>query len=558
MSTNPDDDATLGHAAYETYLALIDDDASLDDDALWLREQRNLHKLLHWLYRPSVLKIGACLFLFSFATSSAESSRQMLQYKLACAAVGNGGTCDGTDTQVLVLSLQQAFAIALGVSTLVALGKVGPLLDQFGRRPFVMLIILCQLVGKVARYFIMARWESLQFAPMVATEVLANCLGGVVTMVTLTNCYVSDLAEASQRTYFLGINMAFFFVGLSAGPLAGNVLLAWAGRVREADGGPTIHAAPEFVPLRAELGFLMCLFVLVAVVLPELRTESARRMSRSLSRSLLVSVLVPMEAPSPALRLIGAFNFLRPLRLIAYPRDSVSPLRFELLAANRIAVAVLVFADCFVVSMSIPMGEVCILYGIRRFGWTAQNLGQLLAVGCASRAVSLVVVSPLLSSRVLQHGFGLHVNKRRFDHVDYWTVVVAFVFEIVGILVLSVAPTGHAFLATLVLTAMGSLASPAINSAITKFFPESKIGEVFGALALVKNVLTVITPVAVLGIYKASLTRWDLPQMVFWVLAAMFAFLLGAVTYVVRLLDAEDVRLARLRPPSVAHRPASM
>lgn len=574
---NPDLEAQLQHAVLDTYSAVVDEAADdLDEDAAWLREQRVTHRSLHWLRRPLVIMIGLCLFLFAFATSSAESTRQMVTFKLACNYVlkqNGSGACDPTSTQVLVSGLQQAYAIAGGITTLFALGKIGPLSDQYGRRIFIILIGLLQSLGKLLRYLVMTRWPELQFGWMVVTEIIANMCGGVITLVTLSNCYVSDIAEAHQRTYYLGINIAMLFVGLSTGPLAGNLLLSVAlklgmskssipEKISENISVLSSHVAPadpvpyssiekhEFVPLKVEIGILLTVLLFVLFVLPELRSENARRKSRSLSRSLLVlSFDAAVEEQSKSSKFFEIFNFLRPLRLMAYPKDLVLRLRHNSMKPNRLAVVVLIVAECMMTSISMPMGEIYVLYGIFKFGWTAQNLGVLLAVACLSRAFALVVVSPLISKKVFQQKLKLQINTKRFDHVDYAMIAFSFLCEFLGMVCLSFAPTGTIFLSLMVLNSLGALANPALNSAVVKFFPELKIGELFGAIALLKNVLQVIVPVALLAVYKGALTRWQLPQIVFLSVAGFFLFGVFAVLYVARVLDKEDRRLENLSEP---------
>lgn len=565
-SINPDGDAQLEQAVVDTYDAVVDNypGDDLDEDAAWLREQRDTHKSLHWLQRPSVVMIGCFLFMFAFAVSSAESTRQMVTFKLACNYVLNNtglGVCDPTETQVLVSSLQQAYAIAGGITTLFASGKIGPLSDQYGRKRFIYLILSLQIAGKSLRLLVMTSNPELQFAAMVVTEIIGNLCGGIITLVTLASCYVSDIAEAHQRTYYLGINIASLFVGLSTGPLAGNLLLSLASKLGMStssiaySGGSMVTASTpspipytsianhEFVPLHVEIGILCAISLFVIWVLPESRSEGARRKSRSLSRSLLISSFNDDINEVNQVSKFQMFNFLRPLRLILYPKDLVSSLRHQSLGPNRLAVIVLVVSECIMTSISIPMGEIYVLYGIYRFGWTAQNLGHLLAISCSARAFALIVISPLMSRKVFQEKLGLKLNPKRFDQVDYAMVTFAFVCETIGMFSLSVAPTGGVFLSLMVLNSFGSLANPALNSAVVKFFPELKIGELFGAIALVKNVLQVVFPVVLLAIYKRSLTHWQLPQVVFWIVATFFLTVAFAVSYVIRVLDKEDERL---------------
>jgi len=575
-SVNPDGEAQLEQAVLNTYDSVVGGTSDIDDDAEWLREQRNSHKSLHWLRRPSVVMIGLCLFLHAFAFSCAEGTRQMIQLKLACNYVlkNNGGnTCDPTETQVLVSGLQQAYAIAGGITTIFASGKIGPLSDQHGRKVFLALIVLFLVLGKAMRYIIMTSFPELHFELMVLSEMLANLCGGVVTMVTLASCYVSDIAEAHQRTYYLGINVASLFVGFSVGPLAGNMILAWALKA----GLSSLHMKAaeqfnkalssgdlasysaiepwEFLPIKVELGICIAIILFIILVLPESRTEGARRMSRSLSRSLLISSFNSEFPDSGSLsRMLEMFNFLRPLRLILYPKDVVTRLRHPVISSYRVAVTLLVVAECLMTTISIPMSEIYVLYGIFRFGWNTQDIGHLLAVACSSRAFALMVLSPIISRQVFQKFMGLRINTTRFDHVDFSMVMFSFVIEIAGMLAFSVAPTGGVFLAVSSLTSLSAMASPALNSSIVKFFPELKIGELFGAIALVKNVLQILVPVLILGIYKNSLTKWHLPQVVFWLVSSVFVVGLGAVWYVNHVLDRADEEVKHLTEPVESRR----
>lgn len=576
-SVNPDEEAQLQHAVLDTYDAVFDNRDEVDDDANWLREQRDTHKSLHWLRRPSVVMIGVCLFLYAFGFTCAESTRQMIQLKLACNSVlkGIGGkVCDPTESQVLASSLQQAYAIAGGITTIFASGKIGPLSDQYGRKRFLALIVLFMIIGKTMRYLVMTSFPDLHFGLMVLSEVVANLCGGVVTLVTLGSCYVSDIAEAHQRTYYLGINIASLMVGFSVGPLAGNFLLNWALKrsiTALAEKGPEYIAkafkggdlAPytsiqpsEFLPLRSEIAIFIAILFFILLVLPESRTEGARRMSRSLSRSLLLVPSAELVSPDLTSRFFATFNFLRPLRLILYPEDVAHSLKLPQIASYRFAVIVLVVSECLIMTISIPMSEIYILYGTFRFGWSAQDIGHLLAVACSFKAFALIVLSPIISRRVFQGALRLRVDTRRFDHVDCAMVLFAFAVEGCVMIAFSVAPTGGIFLAISAVSSLAIMTSPALNSSIVKFYPELKIGELFGAIALVKNVLQVVVPVLMLGLYKYSLARWGMPQIVFWTVSGVSVVAIAAVWYTNRVLDAADEKLNSISEPVETRRPS--
>ncbi|KAM9913344.1 hypothetical protein OXX69_001688 [Metschnikowia pulcherrima] len=542
-----DEDAIGGQAVLETYSAVLDDDNSLDEDASWLRDQRVSHKTLHWLRRPSVAMVGFVIFLSAFATGTAEGTRQLIVLKLACNSLrAESGlkACDPASTQVLVSGLQQAYSVARGIAIIVASGKVGPLSDKHGRKVFLIGIVMFSIIGNFARYALTTTYPTLQFRAMVATEFLANFSGGGLTVLTLANCYVSDIADASQRTYYMGLNIASLFIGMSTGPLVGNFVITYAkgGQIGasspQAKYGPDMTQA-DFAPLRFEIVILLFLLVFVVFILPESRGETARRMSRSLSQTPSMASVRPEEMKREG-KIWQSLNFLRPIRLIFYPKDSVHRSRHRGIIRTRIAVILLVMTDCFISSLGAALGEVYVLFGVFKYNFNAVDIGHLMAVTCASRAVALVIVSPVLTFNVFQNFLGFVPNKRRFDGIDYGVVTFAFVFEILGQLCLSRASNGLVFLACLVLNAFSCLAMPALHSSIVKFYPESKLGEVFGGMAIVKNVFMVASPVAVLALYKAAVANWESAQALFLIFAGVFALLILLMTFVIVTLKGVD------------------
>lgn len=547
---NSDETAVLADAVEATYSAVVDTDLDsglanheAEEDAVWLKEQRLTHRSLHWLRRPSIVMISICVFLCAFASASAESSRQFIGVKLACnsvAARSGDDVCDPVQTQIVYLNLQQAYIIAIGCATILSLGKLGPLSDQYGRRVFLGLMVLVQSLGKVVKMGVMMSSSELRFAPMVAAEFFSNLCGGVMTLLMLSNCYVSDIAEVHQRTFYLGIVMALFFLGLSLGPSLGNYLLSVGARAPVSAAGPAggAIAAAEYLPLKVEIGVFLAVLLFVVAVLPESRTENARRMSRSLSQSLLRAQVVVQP---PRRFSWGSLNFLRLLRVLTYPDDVAPPLRRASLRADRILVWVLVACDCALTSLIIGLGEVYVLYGIFRFSFNAHDVGEMLTVIFSLRAVTLLVVSPLLNHKLFMGVFGLRAQKLRLDRLDWAMIMTGYVAELVGMFVLGLSLSARLYLFVLAFTSLGAMAMPAMVSGLVKFFPELKLGEVFGAMTVVKNSLQIVVPFLFLNMYKQLVVRGHARYVFFFVCGA-YAVCIVAVTWVLVLLNRADAR----------------
>ncbi|KAI5951161.1 hypothetical protein KGF54_004235 [Candida jiufengensis] len=511
--------ANLETAANDVYEAIIENDEEYDEDqhnedVIWLREQRLLNKSIHWLKRPSVLMVSSITFLLAFASSSAESTRQIITLKLACNALGTN-KCTKDSAQVLMSDLQLGYTITGAIIMLISSGKVAPLSDLYGRRIFIIATLSCFFLGKCGKFLLMYNFDTLQFYPMIGTEVLTNLCGGLMAIIALSNCYISDCVEPHQRIYSLGISIAAMFVGLSIGPLVGNLVISLTTKYASNIDIPST----EFIPLKIELVIIFVDVLLALFILPESRSEKARKKSRSLSRSSSqINLQIQQqqeEKPSKISTFINQINFLKPVKLLYLPRDLVNEQNRHRINRDRFAIFVLVFIDCTLTTLAMSFGEIYMLYGIYNYNWNQSNIGQLLAIACASKAIVLIILSPMINHKIFQHGFGFKVFKKQIDMVDFSMCLLGLCCEVIGFFGYSIAPTTFIFFVFTIFCGFGTLISPAVNSSIVKFYPESKIGELFGALSLVKNLFALVSPIFYLSIYKYSVSTLHKPGLVF-------------------------------------------
>ena len=531
--------ADLELAANDVYEAILENDDDYDEDehnedVVWLREQRLLNKSIHWLRRPSVLMVSAITFLLAFSISSAEATRQVITLKLACNTLG-AEKCNKDSAQVLMSNLQLGYTITAATIMLISSGKIAPLSDLYGRRPFLITVILCILVGKSLKFYFMYSYTDLQFYSMIASEAISNLGGGLMSLIALCNCYISDVAEPHQRIYALGIGFAAMFVGLSVGPLVGNFIIALTSKMSpQAD-----IRKQEFIPLKFEIGILFLNLLMTIFILPESRSEKARKKSRTLSRSLSEINLREMQQSPWHERLINQLNFLKPLKMLVIPDELVKQSNKHKVSRDRFTILVLAFIDCIMSTMAMSFGEIFILYGIYNYDWTQNSIGHLLAISCSSKAVVLILLSPIINHKILQHGLKFKVFKTQLDMVDFSMCLIGIVFETIGFYGYSVAPSTSVFFLFTVLCGFGTLIGPSINSSIIKFYPESKIGELFGALALIKNIFALVIPVFYLSVYKWSVGTLHRPGLVF-VIAATVLLVCTILLIVVKKINPLD------------------
>jgi len=306
----------------------------------------------------------------------------------------------------------------------VASPVIGALSDRYGRRP----VILLSTAGLACDYVLMA----------VAPDLWWLALGRIVAGITSASfttvfAYMADITPPEQRARAYGLIGAAFSGGFVLGPLLGGVL------------GEISPRAPFWVAAALSgLAFLYGAFVLPESLAPD------KRMAFSWKRA----------NPFGSLRLLGSHPELSGLAIV----------NFLLYFAHHL------FAAVFV------------LYAGYRYGWSAWEVGVLLAlVGALDMLVQGVLVGRVVS---------------RLG--DRSTMVIGLFGGAIGIAMMGLAPTGWWFVAAMLPNALWGLAMPTLQSLMTQHVSESEQGQLQGANMSVGSIAGVVSPLFFGWVYALS------------------------------------------------------
>ncbi|TWI03666.1 DHA1 family tetracycline resistance protein-like MFS transporter [Luteimonas cucumeris] len=301
---------------------------------------------------------------------------------------------------------------------------IGSLSDQYGRRP----VILLSTAGLAADYVLMA------LAPSLWWLALGRMIAGVTSAsFTTVYAYMADITEPEQRARGYGLIGAAFSAGFVAGPLLGGVL------------GEVSPRAPFWVAAALSgVAFLYGTFILPESLAPE------KRMAFSWQRA----------NPLGALRLLRSHPEL----------TGLAGSNFLMYFAHH------VFSAVFV------------LYAGYRYGWSAWQVGVLLAmVGVLDMIVQGVLVGPAV---------------KRFG--DRKVMVFGLFGGAVGIACMGLAPTGLLFTLAMLPNALWGLAMPTLQSLMTQRVSESEQGQLQGANNSVASIAGVLSPLFFGTVYALS------------------------------------------------------
>ncbi|KAA0572795.1 TCR/Tet family MFS transporter [Azospirillum sp. B21] len=327
---------------------------------------------------------------------------------------------------------------------------IGSLSDRFGRRP----VILLSALGLAVDYVLIA------VAPNLWWLVVGRAIAGITSSsFTTVFAYMADVTPPEQRARAYGLIGAAFSAGFIAGPLLGGVL------------GELSPRAPFWAA--GALSGLAFLYGLA--VLPEsLAVE--HRMAFSWRRA----------NPFGALRLLRSHSELSGLALV----------NFMLHFSHNVFPAVFV------------------LYAAHRYGWSAWDVGLLLAV---VGALDMVMQGLVVSRMVKWLG-------------DRGTMVVGLFGGAGGLTCMGLAPDGGWFALAILPNALWGLAMPTIQSLMTQRVSPSEQGQLQGANMSVASVAGIVAPVFFGAVYSASVGAEPLfPHSGAAFVSAALVLLVGAV-----------------------------
>ena len=323
---------------------------------------------------------------------------------------------------------------------------MGALSDRFGRRR----VILLSNLGLGLDYVLMA------LAPNLAWLFLGRIISGITAASVSTGmAYIADVTPPERRAAAFGRIGVAFGLGFVLGPALGGLL------------GSVDPRLPFWVAAALSLAnALYGWFILPESLPPEKRRPFQWRRAN----------------PLGSLRLLRSHPELSGLAGVVF----LSNLAHAVLPATFV------------------------LYTGYRYGWTARDVGLVLAgVGICSAIVQGLLVGPAV---------------RRFG--ERRALLGGLACGALGFLGYGVAPTGALFLLAVPVGALWGIASPAAQGLMTRHVGPSEHGELQGATGSVMGVATMIGPglfAATFAYFIGAGARWHVPGAAFVLAAALLA-----------------------------------
>lgn len=465
---------------------------------------------------PSVAVVSGVYVMLALSTMSA-SVQQYIVFNKACESNMVDGKCNAIDNQILVASYQQMNEVIRKVCLIIALTFIGRLSDLYGRKPLIFATaasyFISLLIYTYATYFCYGlKLKTLLFASFVRST-----FGDLSACISLVNSYICDITTLQNRKTAMSQLIAVLFIFQTVGQFVGSMILA-VGKTK----GYT-EEENEFIPLFGSLG-LAFLLVLYCTVLPESLSKQEINQLPAIDFKAFSFESVQKSLKHQAIEVVGQIKLLG--LPDEYIPENLKPKSKELRHLVLLLAAFLIFG--FVVEEG--LGPVLIQYTIYKFKWDAEAIANFIMVSSISSSFVLVVVFPYVNNVIFAKVLGFKYLEGQLDSADFFTISLSIVSEILGNIFIGLSQTTTQIFTAVCLSSFQATLIPCLNSAITKFYPNSKTAEVLMCIGFLTNVAGLVIPPLYLQLYKYSLGNGH-PEFGFFVTASIYTVLLGVLWY---------------------------
>jgi len=418
---------------------------------------------------------------------------------------GENPQCRIPEVQALTTKFTLYLMIIPGILSAIMAPKLGALSDRYGRKTFMIISSSGLFVTEIITILVAKYPDSLHYRWLLVGAAFDGISGSFTIGMALTHAYAADCTSPPKRSAAFGYFHACLFNGIAFGPLVAAALIKATGQV--------------IIVFYVALGIHTLFIIFVALVVPESLTKKRQLLAREKHAREGDDIV---WGGYTSLWAWKKLNILRPLKVL-WPTGPGS--------SGRLRMNLILIASVDTIIFGVAMGamNVTVLYLNLQFGWVTADTSLFMFLVNTTRCSCLLIILPLLNylfrtrranKQRRESGFAIPEKNSGTDNLDLNIVRVAILFEVLGFCGYAFTRTGTLFAVSGVITAIGGIASPTLQSALTRHIPQEKVGQLLGATGLLHGLSRVFAPILFSLIYVATVAKF--PQTVFVVLAGFF------------------------------------
>ncbi|KAB8235993.1 putative tetracycline-efflux transporter [Aspergillus alliaceus] len=425
--------------------------------------------------------------------------------------------CQIPEVQSLVARFQLYFNLVTGLLSALISPQLGHLSDRYGRTSMIALSALGTIVAEAITAIVAANSERVSIYLLLLAATLDGLGGSFTAILALSSSYASDCTISGKRSVAFGYLHGAIFTGVAAGPFLVAILMK-----------KTHNILSVFY---SALALHILFFFAAWLLIPESLSEEQKQRARE-QYHVKVSLSHQEDLSWLSTKRWNPKKALAPLAILFPPAGRPStlfPNRGGASTALRRNIILLSVIDTLHLGMALGTAQIIVIYAGYMFGWGNVESSLFVSIISSVRVLNFFIVLPIVC-RIFREEQREDLVISGSSALDVVLIRVSILLDTVGFAGYALANSGSFLILSGVVTSLGGMAAPVLQSSLTKHVPRDRIGQILGAKGLLHAISRVVAPSICSFIYSVTVGKFS--QTVFVCLSFVFGIAFCGTLYI--------------------------